>query len=71
MAALTLFTDDTGERIAQYHSYYNQYNLSRSQIERVEQMHLVTVIKEYINVSTLQYYTLFCVKIFFLLTESE
>lgn len=45
MAALTLFNADTGKRIAaQYDTYYNQYNLSRSQIKHVEQMHLVTVI---------------------------
>lgn len=45
VAALTLFSDDTGKRIAQYDTYYNQYNLSRNQIKHVEQMHLVTVIK--------------------------
>lgn len=45
MAALTLFSDDTGKRTAQYDTYYNQYNLSRNQIKHVEQMHLVTVIK--------------------------
>lgn len=45
MAHLTLFSDDTGKRIAQYDTYYNQYNLSRNQIKHVEQMHLVTVIK--------------------------
>lgn len=44
MAALTLFSDDTEKRIAQYHIYYNQYNLSSNQIKHVEQMHLVTVI---------------------------
>lgn len=44
MAALTLFSADTGIRIAQYDTYYNQYNLSRNHIKHVEQMHLVTVI---------------------------
>lgn len=45
MTAFTLFSGDTGKRIAQYDTYYNQYNLSRNQIKHVEQMHLVTVIE--------------------------
>lgn len=71
MAALTLFNADTGKRIAQYDTYYNQYNLSRNQIKHVERMHLVNSYKQYINISTLQYCALFDVKIFFSSSSSS
>lgn len=69
MTALTLFSDDTGKRIAQYDNYYNQYNLSRNQIKHVEQMHLVTEIKSilissHFNIilcSVLRFFSLFSV----------
>lgn len=51
MAVLTLFSDNTGKGIAQYDTYYNQYNLSRNQIKHVNAFSNSN--KQYINIFTL------------------
>lgn len=71
MAVLTLFSDNTGKGIAQYDTYYNQYNLSRNQIKHVEQMHLVTVINNILIFSHFDIILCSLLRICFLFTQFQ